>query len=125
MRSAILLIMVSISMAQDAVLPPVAPFTGKSRAGVYGDFVAQVDWTIGQVLDTLDRLGMTDNTLVIVTSDNGSHEDHIDATPILQQRRLIIICGKHRDLVAAILHGQKRLNVDLLSAAHLDSQEGT
>jgi len=52
---------------------PVDFVKGRSRAGVYGDFVFQVDWTIGQVLDTLDRLKLTDNTLIIVTSDNGSH----------------------------------------------------
>ncbi len=57
---------------------PTEEFTGKSKAGVYGDFVAQVDWTVGQVLDTLDRLGMTKDTMVVLTSDNGSHEDHID-----------------------------------------------
>ncbi len=44
---------------------------GKSGAGEYGDFVAQVDWTVGQVLDALKRNGLADNTLVIFTSDNG------------------------------------------------------
>ena len=52
---------------------PVDFVKGRSRAGVYGDFVFQVDWTVGQVLDTLDKLKLTDNTLIIVTSDNGSH----------------------------------------------------
>lgn len=57
---------------------PTAEFSGKSKAGEYGDFVAQVDWTVGQVLDTLNRLGLADNTIVILTSDNGAHEDHLD-----------------------------------------------
>src|SRR6266511_1329563 len=52
---------------------PTGEFRGRSGAGDYGDFVAQVDWTIGQTLRTLDRLGLADNTLVIVTSDNGAH----------------------------------------------------
>lgn len=51
---------------------PTDAFRGKSQAGEYGDFTHQVDWSIGQVLETLDRLELTDNTLVIVTSDNGS-----------------------------------------------------
>ena len=52
-----------------------APFVkGWSEAGDYGDFAAQVDWTVGQVLKTLDALGIADNTLVIMTSDNGSTE---------------------------------------------------
>jgi arylsulfatase A-like enzyme len=53
---------------------PVVPadaFKGRSRAGQYGDFVFQVDWTIGEVMKALDRLGIADNTLLIVTSDNG------------------------------------------------------
>lgn len=42
-----------------------------SGAGLYGDFVTQVDAAVGRVLGTLDRLGMSDNTLVVFTSDNG------------------------------------------------------
>jgi arylsulfatase A-like enzyme len=49
----------------------------KSKAGIYGDFVTLVDWTVGQILQILDERGLTDNTLVILTSDNGSHEAHI------------------------------------------------
>lgn len=54
---------------------PVLPhkrFRGKSKRGPYGDFIIQVDATVGAVLDTLDRLKLTDNTLVFFTSDNGS-----------------------------------------------------
>jgi arylsulfatase A-like enzyme len=50
---------------------PAPEFKGKSRAGDYGDFVAQVDWTVGQVLEAVRRAGIADNTLVIFTSDNG------------------------------------------------------
>ncbi len=50
---------------------PVEEAQGKSEAGKYGDFVWQVDDSIGAVLDALDRAGMADNTLVIVSSDNG------------------------------------------------------
>lgn len=51
---------------------PEEPFRGRSRAGEYGDFVVQTDWVVGRVLDTLDRLELAENTLVILTSDNGS-----------------------------------------------------
>lgn len=50
---------------------PAAEFHGKSQAGDYGDFVTQVDATVGQVLDALDRGGLAAGTLVILTSDNG------------------------------------------------------
>lgn len=54
---------------------PIAPtkqFRGKSQAGLYGDWVAEVDWSVGQVLEALERTGQAENTLVIFASDNGS-----------------------------------------------------
>ncbi|MCP5118484.1 MAG: sulfatase-like hydrolase/transferase, partial [bacterium] len=50
---------------------PLDRFQGKSRVGMYGDFVMQVDYTVGQILDALDRTQLSGNTLVIFTSDNG------------------------------------------------------
>ncbi len=52
---------------------PAEEFRGKSGAGPYGDFTAQVDWTVGRVLDALERAGVAERTLVILTSDNGAH----------------------------------------------------
>jgi arylsulfatase A-like enzyme len=46
-------------------------FRGTSDCGWRGDVIHQLDWTVGQVLATLDRLKLTENTLVIFTSDNG------------------------------------------------------
>src|SRR5262249_20571256 len=42
-----------------------------SGCGVRGDVIQELDWCVGEVLATLDRLKLTDNTLVIFTSDNG------------------------------------------------------
>ena len=50
---------------------PTRQFRGKSQAGSYGDFVAQVDDVVGQVTRTIQELGMEQNTIVIFTSDNG------------------------------------------------------
>jgi len=50
---------------------PGEKFVGRSKAGMYGDFVAQVDDSIGRVLQALDDAKYADNTLVVVTSDNG------------------------------------------------------
>jgi len=50
---------------------PTEEFKGKTGIGPYGDFVNQCDWTIGQVVEALERNGLTNNTLIFVTSDNG------------------------------------------------------
>ena len=50
---------------------PTSPFQGRSRTNPYGDFMMQVDDTVGQLLDALDRLGLASNTLVVFTADNG------------------------------------------------------
>ena len=53
---------------------PVVPseeYKDKSSLGNYGDFCMQVDGVVGEICDALDRKGMTDNTMVIFTSDNG------------------------------------------------------
>ena len=52
---------------------PLPEFEGASGAGVYGDFVAQVDAGAGRLLGVLDSLGLASNTLVLFTSDNGAH----------------------------------------------------
>lgn len=50
---------------------PAKEFQGKTKVGPYGDWVHQVDWTLGRILDALDRAKLTGNTLVVFTSDNG------------------------------------------------------
>lgn len=46
-------------------------FAGKSKAGLYGDVMMELDWSVGEILRTIDELKLSENTLVIVTSDNG------------------------------------------------------
>ena len=48
-------------------------FHGKSANGRYGDSVEEIDWSTGQILDCLDRLKISNDTVVIFTSDNGSN----------------------------------------------------
>ena len=53
---------------------PIVPneaFIDRSQAGLYGDFVCEVDWVVGEVMAVLDRKGIADDTLLIFTSDNG------------------------------------------------------
>ncbi len=54
---------------------PNAKFKGKSDCGVRGDAIVEFDWMVGQVLDKLDKLGLAENTLVVLTSDNGGIND--------------------------------------------------
>ena len=54
---------------------PIIPnerFRGKSGIGIYGDFVLELDWSVGRILETLDELNLTNNTLVLFSSDNGA-----------------------------------------------------
>jgi len=46
-------------------------FRGKSKQGMYGDVMMEVDWSIGEIMNALERNGLDKNTLVIFTSDNG------------------------------------------------------
>ncbi|MGL4851077.1 MAG: sulfatase family protein [Phocaeicola sp.] len=46
-------------------------FRGKNKMGLRGEAIAQFDWSVGELLRTLDRLGLTENTLIILSSDNG------------------------------------------------------
>jgi arylsulfatase A-like enzyme len=73
---------------------PTEEFKGSSSIGVYGDFAQQVDHSIGQVLEALDKNGITKNTLVIFTSDNG---------PVWYQRDRL----KHNHSSASIYSGMK------------------
>ncbi len=59
-----------------APLIPHPDFRGTSRCGVYGDFVHELDWSVGEVLGALGRLGLAGETLVIFASDNGATEHH-------------------------------------------------
>jgi arylsulfatase A-like enzyme len=58
---------------QDAHVPrvPNQRFAGKSGMGPRGDAVLEFDWSVGEVLNTLKRLGLSEKTIVILSSDNG------------------------------------------------------
>lgn len=64
-----------IYFAQNSPHTPIAPskeWRGKTDLGAYGDFVAQTDGSVGAVLEALDKNGLSDNTLVIFSTDNGT-----------------------------------------------------
>jgi arylsulfatase A-like enzyme len=57
-------------------------FQGKTDAGPHGDFIHELDFIVGQLMETLQQLGVADNTIVIFTSDNGP-----ETTSIINMRR--------------------------------------
>ncbi len=64
-------------------------FAGKSRAGLYGDVMMEIDWSVGQIVGALKDNGLEDNTMVILTSDNGpwiSYGNHAGITPFREAK---------------------------------------
>ena len=57
-------------------LYPSDKFRGTSKHGLFGDWVQEVDWSVGRVLETVRDLGLSKNTMVIFTSDNGGAPRH-------------------------------------------------
>jgi arylsulfatase A len=63
-------------------------FDGRTGKGRFGDALAEVDWSVGRLLDCLDRCGLADDTLVLFTSDNGpwlSYGDHAGSAGPLRE----------------------------------------
>jgi arylsulfatase A-like enzyme len=63
-------------------------FRGKSGAGLYGDVVMEVDWSVGQIVDAIRKHGLEKDTLVLFTSDNGpwlSYGDHAGSAGPLRE----------------------------------------
>ncbi len=63
-------------------------FRGKTARGLFGDVMEEVDWSVGRILETLERLGLDGRTLVIFTSDNGpwlSYGDHAGSAGPLRE----------------------------------------
>lgn len=60
-------------------LKPNSRFAGKNEIGAYGDFISELDWSIGELLDALDQAGLTENTIVFFSSDNGGVKGYQDS----------------------------------------------
>ncbi|MFN4260976.1 MAG: sulfatase [Gemmataceae bacterium] len=63
-------------------------FKGKSKQGLYGDVIMEIDWSVGQILEALKKNGLDDQTLVIFTSDNGpwlSYGNHAGSAEPLRE----------------------------------------
>ncbi len=74
-------------------------FSGKSGAGLLGDVIMEVDWSVGEILKALRRHKLEENTLVIFTSDNGpwlSYGDHAGSAHPLREGKGTMFEGGYR-----------------------------
>ncbi len=64
-------------------------FKGKSGAGLYGDVMMEIDWSVGEIMKALDAKGVSENTVLLFTSDNGpwiSYGDRAGVTPFREAK---------------------------------------
>jgi arylsulfatase A len=74
-------------------------YKGKTERGLYGDVISEIDWSVGQILSTLDKLGLGDNTLAVYASDNGPwlrYGDHGGSAKPLREGKGTTWDGGHR-----------------------------
>nr|WP_255647376.1 sulfatase [Fulvivirga sedimenti] len=84
-------------------------FKGKSDRGLYGDVIMEIDWSVGEILDALERNGLANNTLVIFTSDNGpwlSYGDHAGSAGPFREGKGTAFEGGHREPFIARFPGK-------------------
>ena len=74
-------------------------FKGKSEQGMFGDVMMEVDWSIGEVVKTLQEEGVLENTLIVVTSDNGpwaNYGNHAGSAGGLREAKATTFEGGNR-----------------------------
>ena len=75
-------------------------FKGKSKQGLFGDVIMELDWSVGQILSTLKRLDLDDSTMVVFCSDNGpwlSYGDHAGSAKPLREGKGTSFDGGQRE----------------------------
>ncbi len=75
-------------------------FRGKSKRGLFGDVIEEIDWSVGQILSTLKKCGIDERTLVIFTADNGpwlSYGDHAGSAGPLREGKGTMFDGGCRE----------------------------
>jgi arylsulfatase A len=81
-----------------APIVPTPEFTGKSKAGGYGDFMQQTDDTVGRILRAIDDQGFRENTIVVFSADNGAEHYAYERLRNFQHRSSGPLRGLKRDL---------------------------
>jgi arylsulfatase A len=75
-------------------------FKGKSKRGLYGDVIMEIDWSVGQILQALKKHGLDEHTLVVFTSDNGpwlAYGDHAGSAGPLREGKGTTFDGGQRE----------------------------
>ncbi len=75
-------------------------FKGKSKRGLFGDVVMEIDWSVGQIMATLKRLGLDRSTMVVFCADNGpwlSYGDHAGSAKPLREGKGTTFDGGQRE----------------------------
>jgi arylsulfatase A len=108
-------------LAQTMPHTPIAAsdaFKGHSADGLYGDVVEEIDWSVGQILETLDTLGIADETLVVFTSDNGPslvYGNHAGSAKPLREGKWTTFEGGQRE--PGLMRWPNRIPADTVSDA--------
>ncbi len=71
-------------------------FQGRSNFGLYGDVIEEIDWSVGEIVSAVDRLGLAENTWIIFSSDNGpflSYGSHAGSSGPLREGKLTTFEG--------------------------------
>jgi arylsulfatase A-like enzyme len=79
-------------------------FKGKTERGLFGDVIAEIDWSVGQILAAVEKNGLDDNTLVVFSSDNGpwlSYGDHAGSAGPLREGKGTTWDGGHLEPTVA------------------------
>ena len=74
-------------------------FKGKSEQGLFGDVMMEIDWSIGEVWKTVQELGIEENTLIVITSDNGpwtNYGNHAGSAAGLREAKATTFDGGNR-----------------------------
>jgi len=75
-------------------------FKGKSKRGLYGDVIMEIDWSVGRIMEELKRQGIDENTLIVFTSDNGpwlSYGTHAGSAKPLREGKGTMFEGGMRE----------------------------
>lgn len=77
---------------------PCENFKGSSEAGLRGDMIQEADWSVGQIMNALEEEGISDNSIVIYTSDNGPHSFDIDEREVYGHDQTAGLRGQKADI---------------------------